>query len=58
MSACCAGLMRLKSRGKVMEMKLVKKKIKQMVANTSQKGDILDIDNDNLQHTKLLWKAT
>lgn len=33
-------------------------KLKQMVANTSQKGDILDIDNDNLQHTKLLWGLT
>lgn len=33
-------------------------KIKQMVANTSQKGDILDIDNDNLQNTKLLWGLT
>lgn len=33
-------------------------KLKQMVANTPQKGDILDIDNDNLQHTKLLWGLT
>lgn len=33
-------------------------KIKQMVANTSQKGNILDIDNDNLLHTKLLWGLT
>ncbi len=31
---------------------------KQTVANTSKKRDILDIDNDNLQHTKLLWGLT
>lgn len=34
-------------------------KTKQTVANTAQKkGDLLDIDNDNLQHTKLLWGLT
>ncbi len=33
-------------------------KIQQTVANTSKKRDILYIDNDNLQHTKLLWGLT